>query len=245
MPVIDFLGIPLSCISRKEITDTIMRLATSRRRSVITYLNAHCVNKAYSDQEYNAFLNTADMVYAGGQGVVWASRFLGFPLPGRVNILDFFDDLETRLRERGATLYLLGNRITTVQKTAEVLRARGLKVVGARHGYFDAAEEKEIIAEINQVKPDILMVGMGVPKQEKWIRLRMDELDTHLCWGVGAAFDWLSLGRKRAPGWMVRGGLEWLHRLYQQPVRLWRRYLIGNFIFVFRVIAWKINGSRR
>jgi N-acetylglucosaminyldiphosphoundecaprenol N-acetyl-beta-D-mannosaminyltransferase len=122
--------------------------------------------------------------------------------------------------------------------TEKVLREKGLAIVGSRDGFFDEAEE-DAVREINKLKPNILMVGMGTPKQEKWIYNHLNELDVNLCWGVGAAFEWLSGYRKRAPRWMVECGFEWLYRLYQQPKRLWKRYLVGNLVFIYHVLHWK------
>jgi len=238
---VNFLDININAITRNEIADKILKFAVTDNPKFITYLNAHCVNISFVDSEYKKILQEADLVYVGGQGVVWASRFLGILLPERVNILDFFDMLVRKLREKGVTIYLLGGEKEIVKKTERVLKNKGLKIVGARDGFFDKREEGRIIQEINMLSPDILMVGMSVPKQEKWIYSNLAELNVNLCWAVGAAFDWLSGYRKRAPEWMVGSGLEWLHRLYQQPKRLWKRYLIGNGIFIYRMLKYKIS----
>ncbi|MBU4468310.1 MAG: WecB/TagA/CpsF family glycosyltransferase, partial [Candidatus Omnitrophica bacterium] len=220
----------------------ILEYALADKNKFITYLNAHCLNTALIDNEYKRILQKADLVYAGGQGVVWAARFLGAPLPERVNILDFFEILVPELKDRKITIYLLGGRKGTVKKTEEVLKSKGLRIVGSRDGFFAKSEERELLQEINSLKPNILMVGMGVPKQEKWIADNINALNVNLCWAVGAVFDWLSGQRKRAPCWMIKFGLEWLHRLWQQPERLWKRYLLGNFIFIRHILNYKLNG---
>lgn len=234
------LGIKVSAINKIEISNKILEFALTGKNKFITYLNAHCVNISFTDFKYREILQKADLVYAGGQGVVWASRFLGEPLPERVNILDFFDSLAEELRKRQVTVYLLGNKSGIVKKTEEALRGKGLKIVGSKCGFFNPDEEAGIIEEINALQPNILMVGMGIPRQEKWIQAHIHELNVNLYWAVGAVFDWLSGQRKRAPAWMIRCGLEWLHRLCQQPRQLWKRYLIGNIIFVYRVLSWRI-----
>jgi N-acetylglucosaminyldiphosphoundecaprenol N-acetyl-beta-D-mannosaminyltransferase len=239
---INFLDINVAALDLDGIIREITEYALSGKRNFITYINAHCANISFVDIEYRETLRKANLVYAGGQGVVWATRFLRSPLPGRINILDFFDKLTVGLKRRGITIYLLGGQEDIVKKTEASLREKGLDVVGYRSGFFDDPQEQELIREINMLKPDILMVGMGVPKQEKWIYRHLDELDVRLCWAVGAAFDWLSGRRKRAPRWMVQLGLEWVHRLFQQPRRLWKRYLIGNIIFVYHILSYKIKG---
>lgn len=238
---ISFLGVATAVLNRKEIVDVILEFAKGNRPKTAFYINAHCVNIARADKEYKEILNKADLVYAGGQGIVWAARFLGQPLPQRVNIMDFFDLLVKRLIEKEISIYLLGAGQDTVKKAAQELKNKGLKIAGYRSGFFDKDEEKEIIQEINNLKPDILLVGLGVPKQEKWIYNHINMLNVNLCWSVGAVFDWLSGQRRRSPRWMIKFGLEWLHRLYQQPKRLWKRYLIGNLIFIYRVIKYKFR----
>ncbi len=236
---ISLLGINnINALTKEQIINILLDFSEKKGAKTVFYLNTHCINVAYRDEDYRSILNRADLVYTGGQGVVWAARFLGCPLPERVNILDFFDMLTQELKDRKITIYLLGGTQETVKKTEDVLKNKGLRIVGSRNGFFDETEEAEVICGINVIKPDILMVGMGVPKQEKWIFAHLKELDVHLCWAVGAAFDWLSGQRKRAPRWMIQFGLEWLHRLCQQPKRLWKRYLLGNLIFVYRVIKY-------
>ncbi len=219
----------------------IIGLAKEKQTRTVFYLNAHCVNVSFEDSEYKHILQAADLVYADGQSIVWAARFLGVPLPGRASMGDFFDDMLKSLKKEEISVYLLGGREDTVKETESVLKAKKLKVVGCRHGFFDKSEEIEIIKEINILCPDILLVGMGVPRQEKWIQEHLDELNTGLCWAIGAAFDWLSGQRKRAPRFIINCGLEWLYRLCQQPKELWKRYLVGNFMFIYRIFEWKIR----
>ena len=227
-----------------EIVGKVLEFAAKGSPRFITYLNAHCLNVSFNDREYKKILKSADLVYAGGQGIVWASRFLGRPLPERVNILDFFDKLAGQLIDRKISIYLLGGEKNIVKNTEVVLRKKGLDVLGARDGFFTKDEEAGVIKEINALSPDILMVGMGVPRQEKWIYSHLNELDIGLCWAVGAAFEWISGYRKRAPQWMIKLGLEWLHRLYQQPGKLCSRYVLGNFVFIYHVLSLKFRGGK-
>jgi len=197
--IVNFLDIKIGVLTLNEIVEKIIEYALTGKGKFMTYLNAHCVNISFSDFEYKIILQKADLVYTGGQGVVWALRFLGTPLPERVNILDFFDILIRELRDKGITIYLLGGKSYIVKKTEEALKRKGLKIIGSRDGFFDKIEEKDIIREINILKPNILMVGLGVPKQEKWIQSHLHELNTNLCWAVGGAFNNLSGLLKRAP----------------------------------------------
>lgn len=236
MKKISISGINVNVVDKKDIMNTLLDFAGSPGIKTAYYLNAHCLNVACSDKEYREILNKSDLVYAGGQGIVWASIFLGMPLPERVNILDFLDELVKRLADKRIRIYLLGGEKDVVKNAGLFFRNKGLDVAGSRHGFFGREEEKDIVREINSLKPDILMVGMGVPKQEKWIYGHLNELDVRLCWAVGAAFEWISGYRKRAPKWMIKLGFEWLHRLYQQPRRLWARYVLGNFVFIYHIL---------
>jgi len=237
----NFLGIKIDVLRRTEVVNKIVEFALTDKTKFITYLHAHCVNIASSDYAYRSILNNSDGVYADGQGVVWASRFLGIPLPERVNVMDFFDSLAPRLRDEKITIYLLGGTLEVVKKAAEALKKRELKIIGSRSGFFDKTGEEEIIREINRLRPNILMLGMGVPKQEKWFHDHRSELDVNLCWAVGGAFKLLSGRLRRAPGWMINGGLEWLYVGLQDFNRLCTRYLLGNPLFIYRVLKYKLK----
>lgn len=242
--IINFLGIEVGALTRSEIVEEILNYAISGKTKFITYLNAHCLNTALTDNEYKRILQKAELVYAGGQGVFWAARFLGAPLPERVNILDFFDVLVRELREKKITIYLLGGMDDVVKKAQGKLKNLGLAVMGSRNGFFNKAEEPEIIREINSLKPDILMVGMGVPIQEKWIYSHLNELDVKLCWGVGGVFKIFSGDLKITPKWISNCGMEWFYLGLQDPARLFKRYLIGNLIFIHHVLKYQENRLR-
>jgi N-acetylglucosaminyldiphosphoundecaprenol N-acetyl-beta-D-mannosaminyltransferase len=201
------------------------------------------VNVAFTDREYNKILNLSDIVYADGMSVVWASLFLGRPLPERVNVFDFSEKIFKKITEKDIKLYFLGGREAVVRRAVENLRKEffSINVLGFRNGYFTDLEGKEIIKEINALRPNILIVGMGIPKQEKWVFKHLDELEVNLCWIAGGIFDNLSGSIRTAPRWMGQIGLEWLHRLCQDPRRLWRRYLIGNSLFIYRVLEYKVR----
>ena len=118
----------------------------------------------------------------------------------------------------------------------------GLDVVGEQHGYFDHADESSsVIEKINALKPNIVLVAFGAPMQEKWIHEHYKQIDSNVLIGVGGLFDFYSGDKKRAPLWMRKSGIEWMYRLYLEPGRLWRRYIIGNPLFMLRILRWKKN----
>jgi N-acetylglucosaminyldiphosphoundecaprenol N-acetyl-beta-D-mannosaminyltransferase len=205
---------------------------------LVTYLNAHCSNLAARDAEYRAAVNRFGLVYADGQGVVWASRALGAPVPERVNAGDFIPDFCRLCASEGIRLFLLGSYQGVPERAAQTWSkaAPGLAVAGTRHGFFTPEEEESVAAAINAARPDILIVGMSAPRQELWTLRWAQRLHVPVIWCVGALFEYFSDTRPRAPVWMRRASLEWLFRLALEPRRLWRRYLVGNARFVWRVL---------
>jgi N-acetylglucosaminyldiphosphoundecaprenol N-acetyl-beta-D-mannosaminyltransferase len=239
-----FLGLPLALLSQAELLEWLARpVRTGNRETVswprtIGYLNAHMVNLASSDPTQRERLRRFDLLYADGQSVVWAARVLGVEVPERVTAGDFIAPFCQRCAERGVRLFLIGGEPGVTEETARLWRkaAPGLQVVGTAHGFLSEAEEVVLIGTIAEAKPDLVLVGMGSPRQEIWTGRWAESLAPARLWCVGALFEYSGQGRPRAPHWMRRLGLEWLFRLALEPARLWKRYLIGNPIFVGRVL---------
>jgi N-acetylglucosaminyldiphosphoundecaprenol N-acetyl-beta-D-mannosaminyltransferase len=162
-----------------------------------------------------------------------------------VNAGDFFEEFCRRCAERGVRLFFLGSKPGITESAAARLKGilPGLQVVGTHHGFMGREESEEEVAAIREAKPDVLVVGMGVPLQEKWVASHRSALEVPVCWCVGALFEYMSGQRARAPVWMRRAGLEWLFRLVLEPGRMWRRYLIGNLVFIWRVLKYRMRGK--
>ncbi len=235
----EILGVKIDRLSTDQVLDRISQFVASGKPHQIIYINVDCVNRYKKDLRYRKIVNEADLVYPDGMGVVWASKFSGKPLSERVNAGDFLPDLCKLCVEKKYALYLLGGEEDVARKAADYLREeyKDLKIVGAHHGFFENKNEEKIIREINHLSPDILLVGMGVPRQEKWIKRNLQQLNIPVCWGVGALFDYYSNRIKRAPLWVRGIGMEWLFRLVIEPARLWKRYIIGNFLFAIRLFT--------
>jgi N-acetylglucosaminyldiphosphoundecaprenol N-acetyl-beta-D-mannosaminyltransferase len=235
---VDFLGIRLARVTTREFAETLIAWAKAHRRARVTYINAMCVNQAADDADYRRCLQSADLVYADGQSVVWAARRFGSPVPERVNAGDFFVEFCRRCAAENLSLFLLGSSAGRAEAAAGRLlgEAPGLSIVGTHHGYLTPENTPHAVAAINAVRPNLLIVGMGVPLQERWLWRHWEEIDVPVAWCVGALFDYLAGAFPRAPVWMRRAGLEWLFRLALEPRRLGRRYLIGNPRFVWRVL---------
>jgi N-acetylglucosaminyldiphosphoundecaprenol N-acetyl-beta-D-mannosaminyltransferase len=233
------LGVWVDALDTPDVLSRVEHLVDEGRGSQICYVNVHCMNLAMRDEGYRQILESSDMVYPDGMGVVWACRFFSSPLPERVNLGDCLPELCELCRKRGYRLFLLGGHREVADRAARRLSRDfpGLQIVGTHHGFFSSGEEASVLDRVRSAKPHVLLVGMGVPKQEKWISRHRGALEVPVLWGVGALFEYFAGVTRRAPTWVRRWGLEWLFRLIMEPGRLWRRYLVGNVSFVLRVGA--------
>lgn len=245
---VNILGIRVDGISLQHLIRQVEGYVTSGRRHRVMYANVHVLNAAYRDPELRRILNQADLVYCDGAGVKLGARLLGHHLPERMTGADWIHPLCALCQERGFSLYLLGGEPGVAALAAEKLQARyaGLKIAGAHHGHYDHCdpENDQVIAEINALRPDVLLVGLGTPLQEKWIARHFERLDVPVVWAVGALADFVSGKVPRAPRWMLDHGLEWLYRLWVEPKRLWKRYVVGNPLFIGRVLLQKLGWLR-
>jgi N-acetylglucosaminyldiphosphoundecaprenol N-acetyl-beta-D-mannosaminyltransferase len=241
------LGINVARLTVEQFIERVVAAARERQRWRVCYVNAANFNLAANDNRYAEVLRAADVVYADGQAVVWASRCLGCPLPERVNAGDFFDRFCEACARENLSLYFLGSRPGVARQAAQniVKRIGNLRIVGTRDGYFELAQSADVVAEINRLAPDILIVGMGAPRQEFWVAEQHGNLNVGVAWCVGALFEYVAGETLRAPVWMRKAGLEWVFRLVLEPRRLWRRYLVGNWIFLWRVLRARRSTAQR
>jgi N-acetylglucosaminyldiphosphoundecaprenol N-acetyl-beta-D-mannosaminyltransferase len=181
-----------------------------------------------------------------------AARMLGRRIPARITYADWIWRLADFAAAEGFSLYFLGARPGVAQEAARRLRERypGLRIVGVRHGYFDhsagSAENEAVLEEINDAAPDILLVGLGMPLQEIWLTQNRHRLDANVALSGGAVFDNVSRRVRRGPRILTERSFEWLARLIEEPRRLWRRYLLGNPLFLLRVLRqllWRTIGK--
>jgi N-acetylglucosaminyldiphosphoundecaprenol N-acetyl-beta-D-mannosaminyltransferase len=207
----------------------------------VMYVNAHVLNQSLEQPALRAALNKADLVYCDGYGVRLAAKALEVQIPHRMTGADWIWDLAGLCEAAGLSIYLLGSEPGYAAEAADRLSERhpGLRVAGTHHGYFEvgSAHDDRVLEDINARRPDILLVGMGTPKQELWVQRNAARLDAGVLWTVGALFDYVSRHTPRAPSWLADNGLEWIFRLAIEPQRMWRRYLLGNPVFVSRVIG--------
>jgi N-acetylglucosaminyldiphosphoundecaprenol N-acetyl-beta-D-mannosaminyltransferase len=238
-PTLQLFGVAIDNISMDEALDWMLARARSGPQVQAAFVNPDCLNIAYRHTDYRTVLQRADKVFPDGIGLQLACRMLGIGLRANVNGTDLFPLLCERLAGSDSGIFLLGAQPGMAAATAENMTSRypGLRIVGVEHGYFSAAEQAQLIERINASGASILLVALGAPRQELWLAEQRDRLQANVLLGVGGLFDYYSGRIPRAPLWMREIGLEWVWRLLQEPARLWRRYIIGNPLFLYRV--WK------
>jgi N-acetylglucosaminyldiphosphoundecaprenol N-acetyl-beta-D-mannosaminyltransferase len=242
---VDILGTRVDGVSLAGLLKRVEEFVASGGRHRVLYANVHVLNTACRDPELRRVLNRADLVYCDGAGVKLGAWLLGHRLPERMTGADWIHELCAFCQERGFSLYFLGAEPGVAALAAEKLRAKypGLIISGTHHGHYEhyGPQDDEVIAEINALRPDILLVGFGTPLQEKWIAHHSARLEAPVVWAVGALVDFVSGKTPRAPRWMLNHGLEWLYRLLTEPRRLFGRYVIGNPLFIGRVLAQRLG----
>lgn len=230
--------IPFDKIMFSEALDQLVPRSTENSgcRQVVV-ANAYSIVIAERDAHFASICNEADFVLTDGLPVVWASRLLGGSVPERIAGPDLMWSLAKRISEKGLRVFLLGGRDADLEmlKTNLQREFSSLRIAGSYSppfGVWSEAENDKILDKINSAATDVLWVGVSTPKQDFWIAKNKDRLNAKLAIGFGAAFDFHSGKVARAPAWVQRIGLEWFFRLVQDPKRLWRRYLIGNSVFI-------------
>lgn len=233
------LGVGIDNLTPEEILRKIEGFIENKGFQLVVTANPLMLNFAQRDRKFKSILQQANLVVADGWGLVWAAWFLGYPRLWRNPGIDLLKLLSGNSVKKGYRLYLLGGKPGVAEKARQnlVQAHPGLNIVGQRPGYFTAGEEKRIVEEIRQKEPDILLVGLGSPRQENWIMEHKKELGVAVCLGVGGSFDILAGSLRRSPPWLREHGMEWLGRFAQQPWRI--QQIPGLVSFVFKVIKQK------
>jgi N-acetylglucosaminyldiphosphoundecaprenol N-acetyl-beta-D-mannosaminyltransferase len=246
------LNVPVDNCDMAEAVHTVATLAAGTAHSAhpdrpcarVYFLNAHCGNVASKVPSYKEALRRADLVFADGSGIKLAGRIQGTPVSDNVNGTDMFPLLMQAFSENGTRVFFIGAKRRVIARlvtnTAE--RWPGVHITGWTLGYFK--EDQEVLDAVRLFGADVIFVAMGVPRQELWIDRWANQSGARVAIAVGGLFDFYSGIMPRAPLWMRRLGIEWLFRLYQEPGRMWRRYLLGNVAFLARILANKRKGAR-
>ncbi|MEN6413686.1 MAG: WecB/TagA/CpsF family glycosyltransferase [Veillonellales bacterium] len=238
------LNTQINAVTMEEAVSLIEKFIQERVPHLVATANAEMVMLAEKDKELAEILKNADLIVPDGAGVVWAARHQGYIVPERVAGYDLVQYLLKRSAAKGYRVFLFGGSPGIADRARIVAEQyyKGVKILGTCNGFFDAKREQEIIQMIQSVQPDILLVALGVPKQEKWLARHMSQLNVPVSIGVGGTFDVMSGVMKRAPLWMQRANIEWLFRLISQPKRAMRMLALPHF--VFKVLSIKKHGQK-
>ena len=237
---VNILGVDVDAVTMAEAVDVVRRAMDTRAGVMVATANAEMLMRATHDEELRHILNASALVVPDGAGTVWAARHLGHAMPERVAGYDLAQELLRCAPAEGRRVYFFGSAPGVAEKAkakAEQLYP-GSEIVGVRNGFFSPADNAAIIAEIRAARPDLLLVALGVPKQEKWIAAHLAELDVPVAIGVGGTLDVMAGVMKRAPHWMQKAKLEWLFRGLMQPKRAGRLLALPKFVL-------KVHASRK
>lgn len=242
------LGVGVSTINLEDATALFQQALEEGLRGYVCVTGVHGVMEARKDQHLRRILNSSLLSTPDGVPMVWIGRLQGFSQMGRVFGPDLMRSVcDVSVRD-GRTHFLYGGKPGVAEKLKHVLTEQfpGLRVVGTYTPPFrslDANEEKELASMVARLKPDLFWVGLSTPKQEQFMARYSRILDTRVMVGVGAAFDYLVGSIQDAPVWVKAAGMQWFHRLIQEPRRLWKRYLINNPLFLLE-ITLQMSGLR-
>ncbi|MBV9463089.1 MAG: WecB/TagA/CpsF family glycosyltransferase [Verrucomicrobiae bacterium] len=246
--LIRLFGLPLRNETLERANERIFELAKAPRGTLpptkIFFVNAHCVNVASRDREYVRILHDADILYADGAGLAIAAKWAGRRFCDNVNGTDLFPILCAKAARDRIPMALLGGEHGVAELCAQKMTERcgPIKFTFIRQGYVQPYEEARVVGDVRRSGAAILLVAMGVPRQEKWIHRWSGELGAQVQIGVGGLFDFYSGRRRRAPSLFRKIGLEWTIRLAQEPGRLAKRYLLGNPEFLLRALRLRSRG---
>jgi len=249
MRTTEILGVRVDYAGTRDLEEAIIREVDRGGKEIIAYVNVHAINLAQDDALFREFLNKASVTYCDGEGVRLGARILGTEPPPRTVLTRWIWDLGMLFQEKGIRVFLLGGRAGTVSTAAARFCERfpRLHLVGCHHGYFqkNGPENQAVLLTIKRAAPDVIFVGFGMPAQEMWIEQNFSQLHARVVIPCGGMIDYLSGEAQSAPDWMAQHGLEWLYRLVRDPARLWKRYLVGNPMFVSRVLVQRLRQGRR
>ena len=229
---VKILGVGVDAVTMQQALDRLENFFEERKPVIIATANAEMLMRATYDEELKNILNAAELVVPDGAGTVWAAHHLGHDMPERVAGYDLAQELMKSAPSKNRRIYFFGSAPGVADKAklkAEELYPN-IQIVGTRNGFFTEADEPQIISDIKAAQPDLLLVALGVPKQEKWLAKYKDELNVPVSIGVGGTFDVMAGVMKRAPKWMQRAKLEWLFRAMLQPKRAGRLIALPKFV---------------
>jgi len=234
----NLFGIRIENVTLNDVVKQIFHRTQHSCQSIF-FVNVNSVNIGFTHKRFRETLNQADLVLADGSGVRLGAKRMGFQLQENINGTDLLPHICENAQHTGQSLFLLGSKPGVAEEASRKLQQQypRLVIAGTHHGYFDTSASDDIIEKINHSKADICLVAMGSPVQEQWVENNKQRLQTHTALAVGGLFDFYSGNIRRAPRWMREIGMEWLYRLAMEPKAKFRRYVLGNPLYIFRLLA--------
>jgi len=235
------LGVGVHAVNLDRAVEIIEDAARTDQRGYVCVTGVHGVMEAQRNSQFKAALDNALMVVPDGVPTVWVGRWQGNARMGRVFGPDLMRELCRRSPKTGLSHFLYGGKPGIAEELKANLERKfpGINVVGTYTPPFrplSEAEKSELQTELVRTRPDIFWIGLSTPKQEQFMAENFGSLDCRIMIGVGAAFDIHTGHVQDAPQWIKNAGMQWLHRLFQEPSRLWKRYLVNNSAFVYRMV---------
>jgi N-acetylglucosaminyldiphosphoundecaprenol N-acetyl-beta-D-mannosaminyltransferase len=245
MEEVRMLDMKIHKVNVSQLLCRIISTIKENKKLKIFYLNVHAFCVGFKNIHFKQIIDKGDIVFCDGFGVKLGAKILGLSLGERMTPPDWIDELCVKLSENNFSIFLLGDEPGVAEKCAKKLLERNssLKITGSHHGFFnkEGVENEKIIQLINFAKPDVILIGFGMPLQEKWVVENFEKLQTPVFITVGALFRWYAGVEKRGPRLFTNHGLEWLWRLFVQPRKVWKRYVIELPYFFGIVLKKKFS----
>lgn len=226
-------------INNDELQNKIIGLIENKKSGIVTYLNQHCYNVYSKDKKYRQLLGSAEIVYPDGVGMYFFLKYIAGKNPERIDASSINANLIKYLIEKNINMFLIGGNFESFV-FSESSKARSF-IKGYSNGYFSEDEKQNIFKIIGEMNTNLIFIGMGVPKQELLAKELLNHFNNSLIICVGNFFEFYFETIRRAPNFIRRIGMEWLFRLFTEPLRLWKRYIIGIPLFICRVLKYKIK----
>ena len=245
---VNVLGINIDLIDSSQLINEITNVP-QKSFKIIGNANVKCMNLSVTSETYRQFLYSCDIIFFDGMGVLLGAWILGYKVKfkNRMTCPDFLDRMLTELVQKELSIYFLASTPKVIDKLNKKIAEKHPNLrFKAHHGYFDkeGKENDDVIVGINQFRPDVLYIGFGMPLQEKWLSNNLNSLNCKVLLPLGACLDFYVGELYRGPKFLTDFGFEWLIRLVTEPKRLWRRYLIGNPQFIWRVLLQKLGVTK-
>ncbi len=241
-----FDQVPFDQITQEKLLHVVITWAKTYQKKKVFNMNTHGVVTFLQSTLYAAAMEKADLIYPDGWGPVWATQLEHIHLKKRINVGDFISNLLQSAEKAQLKIYLIGCEDKIAELTAQVIKQSYpmLSVVGFHSVFFTSKEERTLLKDIKKKKPNLVLVGMGIPHQELWLEKNWPKLPSAVYMGVGGVFYYVTKIKSRAPIWMRQNGMEWFYRLLQEPTRLAKRYTLYNFLFLQQIIIYKFFKGR-